>query len=45
MHINTFEKDFSPTILGRGIDYYERGKVIQLEESPRNYWHARVKGK
>ncbi|MDQ0272736.1 hypothetical protein [Cytobacillus purgationiresistens] len=44
MNINEFEKAFSDTILERGRNYFEEGRIIRLNEVVKNEFTLEVEG-
>lgn len=44
MNLKNFKDNIPPQILERGLDYFENGNVIQIEELSDGVWQAEVEG-
>lgn len=44
MTLQNFEEQISETILGRGLNYFKKGRVRELEETDEGIWTAEVDG-
>lgn len=44
MTINNFEENIDPRLLERGLQYYQDGKILTIEQIDKGLWEAIVSG-